>query len=295
MNRTAPLDGRVAIVTGSSRGIGRAVANAFATQGAALVVNGRDAAVVAQTAAEIAAAGGRAGAVAGSAAQSTVANDLVTAAVDQFGRVDILVNCAGTAEPPGSSILDISDADWQELLDAHLTATLRTCRAVAPLFVEQKRGVIVNTSSHAFLGIFGGTGYPAGKGGVNSLTLAIAAELKEHGVRANTVCPGARTRLSSGEEYERHIESLFARGLLDEATRWGSLHPAPPEHVAQLYTYLASDLSAGITGQIFAAAGGYLARFDMPAPRTLAWRDHASNPPWTLEEIDAFVRNAQPV
>jgi NAD(P)-dependent dehydrogenase (short-subunit alcohol dehydrogenase family) len=285
-----PLQGSVAIVTGSSRGIGRAVAEALAARGAAVVVNGRAAQPAEEVERAIASAGGRAVAVTGSAARRAVVKDLVAAAVDGFGRLDILINCAGTAEPAGSSILDISDAAWDELIDTHLTSTFRTCRAAAPLFAQQRRGVIVNTSSHAFLGIFGGTGYPAGKGGVNSLTMAIAAELKEYGVRANAVCPGARTRLSTGEEYQRHIESLFARGLLDQATRWGSLHPAPPAYVAPLYAYLASDLSAGITGQIFASAGGYLARFEPPAPRPLAWRDHQANPPWTLEEIDASVR-----
>jgi NAD(P)-dependent dehydrogenase (short-subunit alcohol dehydrogenase family) len=202
------------------------------------------------------------------------------------------VNCAGTAEPGGSSILNATTKAWRELIDSHLTSTFETCRAVAPHMVERGRGAIVNTSSHAFTGIYGGTGYPAGKGGVTSLTLAIAAELKEHGIRANVVCPGARTRLSSGEEYERHIESLFERKLLDAATRHGSLHPGPPEYVAPLYAFLASDLAAGITGEIFAGAGGYLGRFPRPEARLLAWRDHESNPPRSLPEIAAHLRPA---
>ena len=93
-----------------------------------------------------------------------------------------------------------------------------TCRAAAPHMVRQGSGAIVNTSSFAFLGDYGGTGYPGGKGGVNGLTLAIAAELKEHGVRANVVCPGAKTRLSTGPEYEDHIATLNRRGLLDDVS-----------------------------------------------------------------------------
>ncbi len=87
----------------------------------------------------------------------------------------------------------------------------------------------MNTSSFAFLGDYGGTGYPAGKGGgVNSLTLALAAELKEHGVRANAVCPGARTRLSEGSDYEQHIAELNRRGgLLDDVSAQGALDAAP--------------------------------------------------------------------
>ena len=85
--------------------------------------------------------------------------------------------------------------------------------------VEQGGGSIINTSSFAYLGDYGGTGYPAGKGGVNGLTLAIAAELKEHGVRANVVCPGAKTRLSTGSEYEAHIAELNRRGCSTTSAR----------------------------------------------------------------------------
>lgn len=292
MTETEPgghLTGRGAVVTGSSRGIGRAVAHALAAQGAGVVVNGRDG-VVAQTVVdEIRSGGGRAVAVAGSAASPVVAQALVDAARDEFGAVDVLVNCAGVAEPPGSSILTVTDDEWDELLDAHLTATFRTCRLVAPLMVERGSGAIVNTSSFAFLGDYGGTGYPAGKGAVNSLTLAIAAELAESGVRANVVCPGARTRLSEGEGYEQHIEDLHRRGMLDDASRYGSLNPAPPEYVAQLYAFLASDLAEAITGEIFVGSGGFVGRFDRVAPTVLAYRDHNTEPPWTLDDLGGFV------
>jgi NAD(P)-dependent dehydrogenase (short-subunit alcohol dehydrogenase family) len=149
--------------------------------------------------------------------------------------------------------------------------------------------VIVNTSSHAFLGTFGGTGYPAGKGAVVSLTFAMAAELAEHGVRVNAVCPGARTRLSTGADYEDHLAQLNRRGLLDDLTLAASLDPGTPEHVAALYLYLASDLAEDITGRIFVGAGGYVGRFPVPEPELLAWRDHTSNPPWSLTELDAMI------
>ena len=118
-----------------------------------------------------------------------------------------------------------------------------------------------------------GARYPAGKGGVTSLTYALAAELVEHGVRANVVCPRARTRLSTGPEYEQHIEALHDRGLLDDASYAGAQDSGPPEHAAALYLFLVSDLAAGITGQVFAAAGGFLGRFPTPTPDLLAWRD----------------------
>ncbi|MGW5074681.1 SDR family NAD(P)-dependent oxidoreductase [Rhodococcus sp. NPDC004095] len=283
------LAGRGAVVTGSSRGIGRAVAHALAAQGAGVVVNGRDAAVAQQVADEIRAAGGIAVAVAGAASSRAVAQELVDTALGEFGDIDILVNCAGVAEPPGSSILTVTDDEWDALLDAHLTTAFRTCRLIAPLMAERGSGAIVNTSSFAYLGDYGGTGYPAGKGAVNSLTMAIAAELAGSGVRANVVCPGARTRLSEGAEYEQHIEELHRRGMLDDASRYGSLNPAPPEYVAQLYAFLASDLAKGVSGRIFVGSGGFVGRFDRPTPTVLAYRDHNTEPPWGLEELAGML------
>jgi 3-oxoacyl-[acyl-carrier protein] reductase len=89
------------------------------------------------------------------------------------------------------------------------------------------RGAIVNTASHAFTGVFAGTGYPAAKGGVVSLTYALAAELREHGIRVNAVCPGAETRMSTGSDYSDHIEELHRRGILDDLTYAGASAPAP--------------------------------------------------------------------
>ena len=164
-----------------------------------------------------------------------------------------------------------------------------TCRAAAPRMVAQRRGSIVNTSSFAFLGDYGGTGYPAGKGAVNGLTMAIAAELAEHGVRANVVCPGAKTRLSTGADYEQQIEGLRRRGMLDEISAQGALNAAPPEYAASLYAYLVSDLSERITGQILIGAGGFVGRFNRPSPMLLGYRDHEHSPPWSINEIDAML------
>ena len=154
-------------------------------------------------------AAGAVSGVAGSAADPAVVDGLLEAAAG-LGDLDVLVNCAGTAEPPGSSILDITLEEWQRADRRPPDSTFLTCRAVAPLLVARGGGAIVNTSSHAFTGVFGGTGYPAGKGGVNSLTYALAAELREHGVRVNAVCPGARTRLSTGPGYEARSRTCTA-------------------------------------------------------------------------------------
>jgi len=150
-------------------------------------------------------------------------------------------------------------------------------------------GAIINTSSVAFLGDYAGTGYPAGKGAVNALTMAIAAELKPRGVRANVVCPGAKTRLSTGVDYEEQIEGLYRRGILDEMTMRVSLDPPPVAFVAPIYAYLASDLARDVTGQIFVAAGGFVGRFDRPTPRVLGYRDHRESGPWSVEDLHAMI------
>ncbi|TDO14280.1 NAD(P)-dependent dehydrogenase (short-subunit alcohol dehydrogenase family) [Mycobacterium sp. BK086] len=280
-----PLDGFGAVVVGGSRGIGAAVSALLAAYGAGVVVNGRDGAAAQETVDAIVAAGGRAVPHAGSGADEAVADDLITLCEKEFGAIDALVNCAGAPEPPGSSILSVTPAEFRDLLDVHVGTTFATCRAAAPKMVARGRGAIVNTSSFAFLGDYGGTGYPAGKGAVNGLTMAIAAELAEHGVRANVVCPGAKTRLSTGPDYEEQIASLRRRGLLDEVSAQGALDAPAPDYVAPMYAYLVSDLAKKITGQIFIAAGGFVGRFDRPSPSLIGYRDHNDSPPWTIDEI----------
>ncbi|WP_407334791.1 SDR family NAD(P)-dependent oxidoreductase [Dietzia kunjamensis] len=285
------LGGRAYAVTGSSRGIGAAVAEDLAARGADVVLNGRDPRALAEQVDDLAARStGRIRGVAGSAHEPAVAEELLARAREGDSVVGGLITCAGVPEPTGSSILTVSHADFADLIDAHLGTVFAPCRVFAPHLVEAGSGAIVTTSSFAWKGDYGGTGYPAGKGAVTSLTMAIAAELAEHGVRANVVCPGARTRLSSGEAYEEQIRDLGRRGILDELSVAGALDPAGPEYVAPLYTYLVSDLSAGITGGVFAGSGGFVGRFPTPEAQILAYRDFHSHAPWTPEEIDGFLR-----
>jgi 3-oxoacyl-[acyl-carrier protein] reductase len=256
-----------------------------------VVLNGRDAETVDEAVRQTAARAGdstRVIGVTGSAADEEVVEELMAQAAE-LGELDVLVNCAGTAEPLGSSILNISPGEWHELVDAHLHATFLTCRSAAPTMVARGRGAIVNTSSHAFTGIFGGTGYAAGKGAVNSLTYALAAELAEHGIRVNAVCPGARTRLSTGDDYTATLEDLHRRGILDELMLAGALSPAPADYVASLYAFLASDLASELTGQVLVGAGGYLGRFSRPAEDLMAYRDHEDSPPYTLDEVASLL------
>src|SRR5215217_5391663 len=101
--------------------------------------------------------------------------------------------------------------------------------------------------------------------------------------------PRAKTRLSTGAEYEAHIRGLHERGLLDEASMQAALDAPPPQFVAPMYAYLASDLSKDVTGQIFIAAGGFVGRFDRPAPSLLGYRDHQASPPWSVAELHDMI------
>lgn len=283
------LADRGVVVVGGSRGIGRAVSELLCAMGAAVVVNGRDPDAVGQLVESLIAAGGKVVGVAGAAGDEDVAEALIDACIQSFGRLDVLINCAGIAEPPGSSILRISPAEFDTVIDAHLGTVFHTCRVAAPIMAAQGHGSIINTGSVAFLGDYGGTGYPAGKAAVNGLTMAMAAELNGAGVRANVVCPGARTRLSTGPEYERHIIDLHRRGLLDEVTMRASLDAAPPAFVAPLYAYLAGDLAREVTGQIFVAAGGFVGRLRRPEPEVLGYRDHADSAPWSVGQLHTMI------
>jgi NAD(P)-dependent dehydrogenase (short-subunit alcohol dehydrogenase family) len=286
------LRGRSAVVTGSNRGIGRAVALALAAEGAGVVVNGRGSPEVDVVVAEIRERGGAAVASSGSVADCDFAGELIESCVDAFGAIDVLVNCAGVAEPDASSILDIPPQAWREVIDVHLSGSFYCCRHAVPRMVERRRGSIINTSSHAFLGTYGGTAYPAAKGATNSLTFAMAADLSEHGVRVNAVCPGAKTRLSTGPAYERRIRDLHARGLLDETARDASLAPPDPRFVGPMYAFLASDLADGITGRLFGARGGSLTSYDAGGMSLLAHRDEDAEGPWNLEEIARRIRDS---
>nr|WP_053778502.1 SDR family oxidoreductase [Gordonia sp. NB41Y]EMP12091.2 short-chain dehydrogenase [Gordonia sp. NB41Y] len=281
----AGLAGRVAMVAGATRGIGLAVAYALAGSGVSVVVNGRDEAAVTTTVDEIVGGGGYAVGVCGAAGQAGVAEKMADAALSGFGALDIAINCAGIAEPAGSTVLTITEDEFREQVDAHLMSAFHITQVAGRVFAEQNSGSIVLTGSAASLGTFGGSGYPAAKGGVNALALAAAGDLTGLGVRINVVMPGARSRLSSGDDYVRHIHSLHERGILDDYTRDAALDPAPPEYVAALYEFLAGDLSSGITGQIFTASGGFIGRYDPQQPTFIAYRDHKDTAPYSMAEL----------
>jgi 3-oxoacyl-[acyl-carrier protein] reductase len=286
------LKSKNAVVTGSSHGIGKAIALALAAEGASVVVNssgsgpegpGTDLKPLDDVVDEIRAKGGVAIASCGSVADFAYAGKLIRTCVDNFGSIDILVNCAGIGEV--GTIIDVPLEVWQQVIDVHLNGTFNCCRHACPLMAQQRSGRIMNVGSHAFLGTYGGTGYAAAKGGIISLTRAIARDIKEYGVTCNAFCPGAKTRLSSGQWYEEYIRDLHARGLLTEAQKNYSLNPPDPDLVPPLILYLATDDAANITGQVFTVAGGHVGLFPEPREVSLIYRNYKKYGPWTVDEI----------
>ena len=245
------LADRVAIVTGSSRGIGRAIALRFASAGCRVVINYRRSRQMAQEAArEVGRRGpGRSLLVQADVSLEDEARRLVADTVAAFGRLDILVNNAGIGDP--RPFLDIGPADWDRMLAGNLTSAFLCARAALPPMLEAGWGRIINIASTS--GLTGGTSgahYAAAKGGLIALTRALSSEFAPRGVTVNAIVPGK-------------IETDLLAGSLDAAGREALLRRIPvgrlgrPEEVAGLALYLASEEAGYVTGEALVIAGGY--------------------------------------
>ena len=243
------LAGKVAIVTGASRGIGRAVAERFAAEGSSVVVNYTQGAANANAVvAGIQAAGGTAIAVQADVSRSTDVVRLVEQTLDRFGRIDVLVNNAGVMVAKG--VLETSEDDWDVTIDVNLKGAYLCSKAVAPVMIRQGSGSIVNMSSNSGLyhpSAMRFTEYVVSKAGMNGLTKAMALALGPQ-VRINAICPGW-IRTDMVEE----IDPAIQQRILEETAlkRWGT-----PADVASSAVFLASDAASFITGELLIVAGG---------------------------------------
>jgi NAD(P)-dependent dehydrogenase (short-subunit alcohol dehydrogenase family) len=251
--KTGSLSGRVALVTGAGRGIGRAHALLLAERGASVVVcdvgaeldgRGRDPTVAEAVAAEIVSRGGSA--VADGSDISTFAGGAaaVQSALEVFGRIDIVVNNAGVAG--GADIEDVTEGALGRIMAVNFCGSVGTAKAAWPHFRAQRRGRVVNTVSEVALDTKipggGGIGYGAAKAAVWSLTISLAEAGRAHGITVNAVSPGAFTRMN---------EAMFAASAPSAGL------DLDPVHVARVVAWLASDDAADVTGRIVHAAGGY--------------------------------------
>ncbi len=242
------LDGRVALVTGGSRGIGAAVCAELGAAGARVVVNYvRDAAAAERVCDEVRAAGGEAVALAGDVSTPAGAQALVDGVEQDVGEIDVLVNNAGITRD--NLIMKLSEDDWRQVIDTNLAGAFFTCRAVARPMLKRRRGAIVNMSS--VVGIHGNPGqtnYAASKAGLIGLTKALAKELGGRGIRVNAIAPGyIETELTDALPEEARAEILRSTPL----RRLGR-----PADVAAAVRFLASDAAAFVTGDVLAVDGG---------------------------------------
>ncbi|PZO52716.1 MAG: beta-ketoacyl-ACP reductase [Phormidesmis priestleyi] len=241
------LDGKVAIITGSSRGIGKAAALALAEQGGKIVVNyARSSEAAEAVVAEIEKNGGEALALQADVSKVDEVDALIQATMDKFGRIDVLVNNAGITRD--TLLLRMKPEDWQAVIDLNLTGVFLCTRAVSKIMLKQRSGRIINISSVAgLMGNPGQANYSAAKAGVIGFTKTIAKELAPRGITANAVAPGfIATDMTEDLKNTEEILKYIPIG------RYGQ-----PEEVAGLIRFLAADPAAAyITGQVMNVDGG---------------------------------------
>lgn len=285
------LEGKSAVVTGAGRGIGRAVAEQLAANGASVIVNdigaeldgsGGSASLAQETANAIRATGGNAVASTESVTTWDGGKNIVETAIDNFGRIDIVATPAGILRD--RMIYNMTEEEWDDVIDVHLKGTFTVCRHAAPIFRQQRGGRIITfTSESGLVGARGQSNYGAAKSGIAGFTKVLAKDLGKYGVTANSIAPRAATRM---------IESI--PGNIQEIMIESGALPQPdeknwdPSDVAPFVAYLATDGAAQINGQIFLVYGGNITHLALPRRVNTIY---ATNPPgyWELDDLDVLA------
>src|SRR5208337_4019985 len=291
------LAGKVAIVTGAGNGIGRAEALLLARQGAKVVVNdlggdtkgeGGSIGVAEKVVQEIKGFGGAAVANGDSVASFEGAARIVNTAIKAFGHLDILVNNAGNSR--SRVIYNLSEEDWDAVIAVHLKGCFNMVRHAAPIFREQRSGVIVNTGSESGLGHFGQANYSAAKEGIIGFTRTVARDLGRHNIRCNAIRPRAMdTRLAGGEgggqEAGRKLAETFGSKNVIGNRSIESLRPARAEEVAVMVVWLCTDTMAAVNGRTFQVGGGEIGLWSEPEVVRASFREEG----WDIDSLDKAV------
>jgi NAD(P)-dependent dehydrogenase (short-subunit alcohol dehydrogenase family) len=273
MSSTENLAGKVAIVTGSGRGLGLAYAQELAARGAAVVVNDVDAAVAEEAVASITAAGGKAVAVAAAVGSTETAKALVAAAVENFGRLDILVTNAGVLRD--KSLLKMTDEDFDLVINVHLRGTFTCVREAYAYFKENNVAgrIIAIGSPTGQRGNFGQTNYAAAKAGIVGMVRTWALEMKRAGVTANVVIPVAATAMTKTVPYFAKAVQAEERGEAMPDFFRKDLGFGTAADVAGLVAFLASDAAAQVTGQAIGVGGDRLQLWSHPEAVATEYQD----------------------
>ncbi len=290
------LEAKVAVVTGSGRGIGRGITLLFAREGAKVVVNdpgvnvdgtGHDNEPAEQVVAEIKGEGGTAVANFDSVATVEGGERIIKTAVDAFGRIDILVNNAGILRD--RMIFNMSEEEWDAVIAVHLKGHYCCTKPASILMRQQRYGRIINFSSGSgLIGMPGQANYGAAKAGIAGFTRVVARDLGRYGVTCNAIAPGAATRMTA--TVPDSARALRARaGIAGPGPNRAPATPRlrDPEYVAPMVAYLCTDDAWNINGQIFHVSGGTVGVTHRPTPMRTLWKPGM----WTLDELIELVPN----
>ena len=288
------LKDKVAIVTGSGRGVGKGVAQLMAQEGAKVVVvdpgvnvdgSGEDQSIAETVVAEIKAAGGTAVACTESVATMDGGEKIVQTAIDEFGKLDIVVTCAGILRD--RMIFNMSEQEWDDVIAVHLKGTFTVVKHACILFRQQRSGRIITFSSQSGLvGNSGQANYGAAKSGIAGFTKVVAKDMGRYGVTANSIAPRATTRMIGA--IPDSANEIRARGGVAGLANPEELSNLDPDDIAPFVAYLASDYAHNINGQTFLVYGKDISLMSQPRPETSIYNPEGL---WDLEQLSPMALN----
>ena len=288
------LQGKVAIVTGSGRGNGRGVAKLMAEEGANVVVvdlgvnvdgTGANQSVAELVVSEIREAGGTAVACTESVATMSGGEKIVQTAVDNFGRLDIVVTCAGILRD--RMIFNMTEEEWDDVIAVHLKGTFTVVKHACILFRQQRSGRVITFSSQSGLvGNSGQANYGAAKSGIAGFTKVVAKDMGRYGATANSIAPRAQTRMIGAiPDSAQEIRSRSGVASLSEGNE---LEQLDPDHIAPFVCYLASDYADNVNGQIFLVYGDTVSLMSQPSPLQAIYTPEGH---WSMDELAPLARD----